>query len=84
MEQVQNRVVRVRLSGGLIGAISSNSRTALENTMSDANAQGWRCVQVLPEGQQNIFMWLASLFVLCCTLCLWTFSPGFLVVLERR
>ena len=78
-----NRVERVTLSGGIIGAFVTNARSALEVKMWALNAEGWKCRQVIPEYSLNGFKMLLQLLVLICTLFLWTFEPGYLLLLEK-
>lgn len=42
-----NKVVRIALSGGLLGALLTNPRRALDSAISQANAEGWNCHQIL-------------------------------------
>lgn len=79
-----NRVVRVSVSSGIIGMLLSDSRGALEKTIAKCNNQGYRVVQVIPDGGGNIFRLLLKLICLICTLFLWTFDDGYILILEAK
>lgn len=78
-----NKVERIALSGGLLGALFTSPRRALDNAIAAANAAGWHCHQILPHHTTNLFMLLLQVVVLCCTLGLWTFGAGYLLLLEK-
>lgn len=78
-----NKVHRIALSGGLIGALTTNPRRALDAAIADANADGWNCHQILPHKTTNLFIVVLQLVVLICTLGLWTFGAGYLLLLEK-
>lgn len=78
-----NKVVRISLSGGLIGALATNPRRALDKAIDQANAEGWNCHQILPHRTSNALVALFQILVLICTLGLWTFGAGYLLLLER-
>ena len=52
----KNKVIRIALMGGLIGALCTNPRKALDDTISNENAMGWRCHQILTHSTANLFM----------------------------
>ncbi len=79
-----NRVERIALSGGLIGMLATNPRHALESALVKANAEGWSCRQILPHRTTNLLALLLQLAILACTLGLWTFGAGYLILLERE
>lgn len=78
-----NKIVRISLAGGLIGLLTTNPRGALERTITRANEEGWRTVQVVPHSDTNLFVLILKLAVLILTLGLWTWGAGYLVVLEK-
>ena len=69
--------------GGLIGAIFTNPRKALEEAIEEANQHGWNAIHIQPHRTTNLIVWLLQLVVLILTLGLWTWGSGFLVLLER-
>lgn len=79
-----NKVVRIALSGGIIGALFTNPRRALEKAINEANADGWNCHQILPHSTSNMFMVILQIVVLFCTLFLWTFGAGYLLLMEKE
>lgn len=80
----ENKIVRVALSGGLLGAMTTNPRRALEKCIAQHNNEGWRCHQVLPHTTSNAAVLLLQLLVALCTLGLWTFGAGYLILFERE
>ena len=83
MNNVENKIVNVRLTGGILGLLFSSPQTKLDNAIKDANAKGWRVRQVIPAVSGNIFLWLLRLILLIVTLLLFTTANGFYIVLER-
>ena len=81
---IENKVVRVSLSGGLIGLIFTNPAKALNRCMAKYNKEGWRFVFKIPHKQRNIFMLLLENVILVATIGLWTFDAGYLVTFERN
>ena len=79
-----NKVVRVALSGGLIGLLLTNPRRALENAINQANADGWNCHQILPHSTNNLFITILQIVILACTFGLWTFGAGYMLLLEKE
>lgn len=79
----KNRILRVSLSGGIIGLLTTNPRKALEDNIDKANQEGWNAVQVVPHQTTNMLIAGAQIAVLICTLGLWTWGGGYLVLLER-
>ena len=78
-----NKVVRVSLSGGLVGLLGTNPRKALEDAMQEHNVKGWNCHQVIPHEGRNWLVGLVQGIVLILTLGIWTFRPGYLLLLEK-
>jgi len=79
-----NRMERVALSGGLIGCLATNPREALESKMRELNAEGWNCRQMLDHSTHNSFIKILQFLVLICTLGLWTFGAGYLLLFEKE
>jgi len=78
-----NKIERVTLMGGIIGALLTNPRAALEKAITHANADGWSCRQILPHSTTNLFMVILMIVCLVCTFGLWTFGAGYLLLLEK-
>jgi|TARA_Y100000289_G_scaffold65747_1_gene80042 hypothetical protein len=81
---IENKVVRVSLSGGLIGSTFTNPTRALNRCMAKHNKEGWRFVFKIPHKQRNIFMLLLENVILVATIGMWTFDAGYLVTFERN
>lgn len=79
-----NKIERIALSGGLIGAIFTNPRRALEKCLEKGNAEGWSCRQILTHSTTNWFVLFLQLLILICTLGLWTFGAGYMVLFEKE
>ena len=79
----KNRVLRISLMGGLLSAIFTNPRKALEDEIDSANQQGWNAIHIEAHVTTNLFIWLMQMLVLLLTLGLWTWGAGYLVLLER-
>ena len=78
-----NKVVRVALSGGIIGMLTTNPRAALDRAIAEANADGWNCHQIMQHKTTNLFVLLLLILILCCTCFLWTFGAGYMLLLEK-
>jgi len=83
-EQKINRMERVALSGGLIGLLTTNPRAALERKIMQLNAKGWRCHQIMDHSTRNTFIMFLQFLILICTLGLWTFGSGYLLLFEKK
>lgn len=79
-----NKVVRIALSGGIIGLLTTNPRRALDQRIDRENQEGWNAVYFLPHSETNLFMSILRLFVLLGTLGLWTWGAGYLILFERE
>ena len=79
-----NQVHRVALSGGLVGLLFTNPKSALTNALKNANVQGWYCRQILPHTTTNLFAKFLQLICLIVTLGLWTFGAGYILLLEKE
>lgn len=77
------RIKNVNLSGGLIGLIWDSPTRKLNKTISAANSEGWRVVQVLPASEWNLLVAVARIIVLVVTIFLYTFSNGYYLLLEK-
>ena len=79
----KNKIMRLSLSGGLIGLFTNNPRAIIDNALSRANQEGWYCRQVLPHATRNPIVIVFQLLLLICTVGLWTFGAGYLLLLEK-
>ena len=79
----KNKVVRISLSAGLIGLLSTSPRRALETQIEKENKEGWNAIYILPHVETNLFAAILRLMVLCVTLSLWTWGAGYLILFER-
>jgi hypothetical protein len=52
----------------LIGAIFTNPRKALEDSIEKGNEEGWNAIHIEPHGTTNLFVWVIQLLVLLLTL----------------
>ncbi len=80
----RNKIVQINLMGGLLGLMATNPRRALNNRINDENEDGWRAVYFMPHHDTNILVWVLKIAVLVCTLGLWTWGAGYMVLLERE
>lgn len=79
-----NKVVRIALSGGIIGWLTTNPRRALDERIDRENQAGWNAVYILPHTDTNLAAQVARLLVLGLTLFLWTWGAGYLILFERE
>jgi hypothetical protein len=79
----RNRVLRISLSGGLIGLFTTNPRKALEDSIDKANQEGWHATQIQPHRTTNLLIVLLQILVLFVTVGLWTWGSGYMILLER-
>lgn len=79
-----NKVLRVSLSGGIIGWMTTNPRKALDNAISSANKEGWTATHIDNHSNSNLLIRVIQLVVLLLTFFLWTWSDGYLVLLEKE
>jgi len=79
-----NKVVRISLSGGIIGWLTTNPRKALDNRLKKENADGWNAVYFSNHFEANLFVKILSIVVLCLTLFMWTWGAGYLVLFEKE
>ena len=79
-----NKVVRISLSGGIIGWLTTNPRRALDNRIDKENQEGWNAIYVMPQSDTNLAAVIARFVVLVCTLFLWTWGAGYLILFERE
>jgi hypothetical protein len=80
----RNKVIRLSLSGGIIGLLTTNPRKALDDAIDKANQDGWNAVQIQPHKTSNLLIVMLQVVVLFLTLFLWTWGSGYLVLMERE
>ena len=79
-----NKVVRLALSGGIIGLIATNPRRALDNVIDKENQDGWNAIHFAPHTDTNLLASILRIVVLVLTLFLWTWGAGYLILFERE
>ncbi|MBU1168163.1 MAG: hypothetical protein KKD44_01225 [Proteobacteria bacterium] len=79
-----NKVSRISLMGGLIGALTTNPKTALENEIYRNNQKGWKAIHIKNHSTTNLFIWLLQLIVLLLTFGLFSWGGGYLVLFEKE
>lgn len=81
---MENKIVRISLAGGIVGLLTTNPRRSLENVIRAENDEGYRCTYFIPNHAPNLLMRVLQLIVLICTLGLWTWGAGYLILLEKN
>ena len=79
-----NKVVQLNLMGGIIGLMATNPRRALDNRIDKENQQGWNAVYFMHHRDTNLLVTILKLAVLVCTLFLWTWGAGYMILFERE
>ncbi|MBL3526387.1 MAG: hypothetical protein JMN27_05165 [gamma proteobacterium endosymbiont of Lamellibrachia anaximandri] len=79
-----NKVARISLMGGLIGAMTTNPRKALDDEIAKGNKGGWRAIQIIPYRTTNLFIAILQFLVLVITLGLFSWGGGYLVLFDRE
>jgi len=80
----KNKVTRISLIGGIIGALTTNPRKALEDEVDNGNQDGWNAIHIEPHRTTNLFIAILQLVVLVITLGLFTWGGGYLVLFEKE
>ena len=81
---MKNKVINVPMWGGIIGWLALAPQQRLNANIKEANAEGWRVVQIIQSESGNLFLFLLRLLLLCITLFLFTTANGYYVVLEKE
>ena len=76
--------MRISLSGGIIGWLTTNPRRALDARIDQENQAGWNAVYFMPHTDTNLLAAILRIVVLVCTLLLWTWGAGYLILFERE
>lgn len=84
MASYANKVIRISLSGGLVGLVTTNPRRALDSAIDKANQDGYHCHQIVPHSSRNLLVILLQILVLLLTLGLWTWGAGYILLLEKE
>lgn len=79
-----NRVEIVNLSGGLIGLLGTNPAKAVNARIQLLAADGWHCHQIITHSTRNIFILFLQLLILVCTIGLWTFGAGYMLLMVKE
>ena len=81
--EFENQVVRIGMTGGIIGLLSGDATVKLEEAIQRANLEGWRAAQVLPALSGNLLTQIFRWVLLLATLFLYTHEDGYLALMER-
>ncbi len=79
-----NKVVRVSLSGGIVGMLLTNPRKALDDVIDKNNQEGWNAIFFQEHKTSNLLIFVLQFAVLFLTLCIWTFGAGYMVLFEKE
>ena len=84
MATYTNKLVRISLSGGLIGLVTTNPRRAIDNAIDKANQDGFHCHQIVPHSSRNLLVILLQIIVLVMTVGLWTWGADYLLLFQKE
>jgi len=79
-----NKILRISLTGGIIGVFTTNPRKALEKSIEKANSEGWNAVHIEAHRTTNLFVSVLQFAVLILTAGIFTWGGGYLVLLEKE
>ena len=79
-----NKVMRIALSGGIIGLLATNPRRAPDHRIDKEHRGSWAVTYFLPHPDTNLFMSVLRLAVLACTAFVWTRSAGYRILFEHE
>jgi hypothetical protein len=79
-----NKVVRIALSGGIIGWLTTKPRRALDAVIDKHNQDGSNAIYFAEHRTTNIFVAILQYLVLFLTLFLWTFGAGYMILFEKE
>lgn len=80
----KSKVVHINLMGGLIGLLATNPRRALEQKIDQENRDGWNAIYFQAHRDTNLLGIILKFIVLVCTLFLFTWGAGYMVLFERE
>ena len=79
-----NKVVKVTLTGGIIGLLSGDAIDSLNEMIKSENSKGWEVVQILPDNNINLITIVLRMLLLLITFLLYTKSNGYFIVLKKK
>lgn len=83
MTRMVNKVVRIGLAGGLIGAMITNTRSAFDKAIAQENQLGWNLCHVEAVGANNLIMLIIRVIILVLTLGLFTLGANYILIFEK-
>lgn len=83
MTRLVNKVVRIGLAGGLIGALITNTRGTFDKAIAQENQLGWNLCHVESVGSYNLFMLILRVIILILTLGLFTLGANYILIFEK-
>ncbi len=81
---MENKIVNVDLTGGLIGLLGDSPKNKLNNVIQKQSNNGYRVVQIIPAASANLLLTLLRFLLLWLTLFLWTTSEGYYIIFEKK
>ena len=64
-----NKVVRIALSGGLIGWLTTNPRKAIDDTIDKQNQDDWNAIYFAEHKTSNLIVTVFQIIILMTFLC---------------
>ena len=80
----KNKVDEVYFLGGLIGFLFVSPRLVIDKRVKEANAHGWRLINMNPTSGTNLLIVVLRTIILFCTLGLITFGDGVYLLFEKE
>lgn len=81
--QQDNKIMKISLTGGLIGLFLGKPHDLLNDRIKKENSQGWEVVQILPDTNVNLLTIILRLALLVFTLLLYTKANGYYIVFKK-
>jgi len=78
-----NKVVNVKLMGGIIGYLAVSPQNKLNKVIKNENRDGWHVIQVIPAASGNLFLIILRFLILLITLFLYTQTNGYYIIMEK-
>ena len=79
-----NKVVKITLTGGLIGLFIGNAIDTLNKNINEENSNGWEVVQIMPDTNTNLAIVVVRILLLICTFLLYTTDNGYFIVYKTN
>ena len=79
-----NRIYRVKLTGGIIGALTSDPKKKLDIKVAEINNENFKVVQIIPDATPNLLIIFGRIILLVITLLFYTKSTGYLIITEEN